>query len=707
MSVAPAAAVAVPAHRRVRRDHWAALALFLLASSAALVHAGQPLAKLTTSVLGLGGDPYQTLWRFDGLVRAIARGSLDVSGDPIRNLGPLPWLPLHLLIGEPLAVNLVWLAQAPLAALATFLLGRSFGLRPLAASLAGLLAAFAPYRVAESLGHFGAMQLFWIPGTLAAFLGFLRAPSPARAGILALLLIGTSWTEHTLFLTTLVALFVASLLNWHSMHGVLARRSSCLLTLAALAAVSALGVFPFRRELALVAGSESPLAPSAEQRWRFAPTGGSLLTPAAFHLVRPNPTYGDPRDTVADRTHFLGAAASLIGLGGVLAFRRVRNQGTGLLLLLSVVGVALAVAPRVPGVASAVSSLPLFSAVRVTNRFLVLPAFAVPLLAAGALQALWFSGSGKGRFRRPLAFLFALLLVFEILPAVPFPAQSAGIPPFVALLVSERPGPILEIPAASDYLVASRAIHASAVHGREPIAHIAFERVTDHSAKARLLRVPIFRDLLLLRVADLERPTFFGQDPETLAHAALASEGIVAVVLHGTIDGRPVLRPATSGLAPAGAEDIARVRAFLTRVGFAEEPAGPDTFVFLVPPWPNGRSAVVAVSGPGWERSGRREDETRHAALAGSAELEVRVMGASSRTLELSFRAAPGSRAGSVSIVGPAGRTQVAARPGELVRLPLGTLAPGHHAFTMLLDAPEILIENPSVTDQTSDGPPA
>ena len=663
----------------------------VLALGGTLLLAGpRVLAELGGSVIGLGGDPYQTLWRFDGLAKALARGSLTVTGEPFRNFGPLPWLPLHLLFGEPNAYNLVWILQGPLTALATYALGRTLGLQSFPAGIAGILAAFAPYRLAQSLGHFGAMQVFWVPATLAVFLSWLRKPTVSVTLFLAFLLIGTAWTEHTLFLTTLVAIAVAGVFFFNRVRAFCTRPKATLLVGILLLLIVAGAVLPFRSELAETSKPTSRLNLGHEQRLRFAPTFKSLFSLAPFQVFSDTlEPYGTSAQTVADQVHSLGALAVI--LAGVSVWgpgeMRTRRRSALFLAGLIILGIGLAVASRVWLLAPIFERLPIVSALRAVNRFLVLPSFALPLLAAGTLRA----------WPKIISVLLAGLLLLEVLPKQPFPAQPAVIPAFYAQLALERPGRLLEVPGVTDYLVASKALYASVVHGREIAGSIAFERVDNPREREALLRVPFLSDVLLLRPTALERPTFFAQKQADIAHAALASEDIAVIVLHGSTEGRPVLRFGADGPKTASLDDISGVRKALREAGFLEERVGYEVFLYRIPAWPRTRSAAVVLQGPGWERANRSPDGTIRAALTKETQFEIRVLGEKPIPLVLRFRIPDGSASGDIRLTSPSGESQIkSVRPGESVHWTLGLTSPGRHSYQLGVDERGIIVENPS-----------
>lgn len=665
-----------------------------LAAAGALAMALSAPGSLHTHVLGLGGDPYQTLWRFTGLQEALARGTLAVPGEPLRNLGPLPWLLVHTLTGEPLAYNIVWMLQFPLAVGATFALGRVLGLHPLAAAFAGLLVAFAPYRIAQSLGHFGAMQLFWIPAMTAAFLNWLRRPSYVRVFLLALVGVATAWTEHTLFLTALLALCVLLVVVRRELRAVL-RRGEVWRHIAVLVLILFLGgIAPFRQEVLRTASSTSELNPGHEQRLRFTPTFAALVTPPTFHAMRRvDAPYGTSSLPAADRVVSLGTA--LLVLAGVAVIRErpfVRQRELLLPALLTLTGIALSLAPRTTIGAALFNVLPFFSAVRAVDRFLALAVMTLPLLAVRVLTEL---GTNRSRGYRALAVVLASLLLFEGAPQVPFPSQRAVIAPaYAALAQDSSDGGVLEAGASVDYVLASHAVFASTTHHRPVLGSIAFERVEKPPTRTQLLRLPVVRDLLLLRVEDLEQPTFFRQHPARIAASALRSGGVAHVVLHASVDGHDLLRQSAAGVRPITREELQRVQTFLRAAGLSEVAQAEGTVIYRVPA--AAESIPVAARGSGWQRVSRRQDGTVQAALTHGATVEVYAV-EPVRNIQLSFRIARGSRSGRLRLRdNPRGETS--AVPGDVVRLDLGAVPSGMRRYVMDIDAPEIIVENPSVT---------
>ncbi len=109
-----------------------------------------------------------------------------------------------------LSYNLLFLATFVLSGLGVFLLVRDLTSQTAAAFLAGLLFAFAPYRV-EQLSHLQVLSSQWMPFALLGFHRFARSGRwpPLVFGSLALLVQGLSCGYYLLFFSPLAAAFAA------------------------------------------------------------------------------------------------------------------------------------------------------------------------------------------------------------------------------------------------------------------------------------------------------------------------------------------------------------------------------------------------------------------------------------------------------------------------------------------------------------------
>lgn len=162
-----------------------------------------PLARHATTAIGPDlGDPLFNIWVLlwtSGQVLAAASGDLGALGDYWQGniFHPQPYalalsehltpqmlmaLPVLALTGNGiLAYNLLFLASFVLSAGALFWLVRTLTGHSLAAFIAGLAFAWAPYRL-EQLSHLQVLTTFWMP---LALLGFHRFVATGRTAPLA------------------------------------------------------------------------------------------------------------------------------------------------------------------------------------------------------------------------------------------------------------------------------------------------------------------------------------------------------------------------------------------------------------------------------------------------------------------------------------------------------------------------------------------
>jgi hypothetical protein len=183
-----------------------------------------PLAThLSTKIAGDLGDPLYSCWAMmweDGRVMAALSGHVSALAD-FWNTNIFYPSPLTLTFSEHLtpqalqvlpifaathnillAYNLLVLSTMVLSGLAVYLLVRDLTSEPVAAFVAGLAFAFAPYRFVQ-IGHIHVLSSYWMP---LAFVGFRRFFVTGRArpligGAVALALQDLSCGQYMLYFT--------------------------------------------------------------------------------------------------------------------------------------------------------------------------------------------------------------------------------------------------------------------------------------------------------------------------------------------------------------------------------------------------------------------------------------------------------------------------------------------------------------------------
>jgi hypothetical protein len=481
------------------------------------------------SIIGQGGDPWQTMWRFEHKATGGVRefwNDISGSGEPrLANLSVWPWMPIHAVFGEPLGYNLIWILITILSGYAMALLVQLLtGSKTILASaslLAGIAYMFLPYRMAHAFGHFGAMQMQWIPFIALVVIHYLKKPALWKVILFGILYAIQAWTEHHyalwLFIFAILALLVyrKEIREWISSYrNVLIHGIIVLLLLV-------FGVFvPYIPTIKLAASPDDTLSLGTEQTVRFSADLFSFITPSPQH-----PLWGRFSDALfaqfftgndAESVEYLGISILLV----ILFFHRhipIRQKRLWIwtIIVFGVIslGPVLHLFGRETGIPlpyALLAKLPVFSSVRVVARAGSIVGFATCVLFGWALAT--------NIHRKRTAGIGAIVILLEFL-FIPFPIQSAQLSPAYAALKDAQGSRIIEIPTATNYTAASRSLYASLLHGKELVGNISLERGASGEDLELARSLPAVRQILYLRTTDLmeKRSEFFGQDiAETL-----------------------------------------------------------------------------------------------------------------------------------------------------------------------------------------------
>lgn len=487
------------------------------------------VTELTEHVAGQGGDPWQTLWRFEFKERQLSvpgfwREEFLGGGEPrLVNLSVWPWIPIHLLFGEPLSYNLIWIATSIFAGYSLFLLLRWLFIRyrvvgrypVVAATMAGLLYMFTPYRIAQSFGHFGAMQTQWLPLALLLFFMLLERVTFWRLAGLALVVIAQAVSEHHYALWLLMTIGIILLIEqkpvlawWRRKPGRWATVGMAAITFLVIGVV-------YWPTIRLAAMANDQLSLGLEHSIRFSADPFAYIIPAAFHSLWGTVSYAvftaDFTGNISESTHFLGFLPLLL----VFFFsQRLPIGQRRLWFTVAAAFFVLSLGPRLhllgritplPLPYTLIDSLPVINAVRTVARAGVLVTVAWSILFG------WVLVTNLNR-RSSIIYVTAAVLVEFLF--IPLPRQSAILSPAYAA-INRLPGSrLIELPATTNYTASSRALYASLTHGKEVVGNIALERGADVSDLKYFRSLPALRQLLYVRRADLEqgRTDFFNQN---------------------------------------------------------------------------------------------------------------------------------------------------------------------------------------------------
>lgn len=501
-------------------------------------------------VAGSGGDPWQSLWRFEDQELRIKNIEFwqDFFGGreaALVNYSTLPWMPLHLLLGQPLAYNIIWLLSFVLSGyfmyhLVMYLLNQrlkieKWKLKIQAAFLSGLMYMFLPYHVAHAQGHFGAMQIQWLPLAVLLFMRYVNRPQMRTVLPLVGVVVIQAWVEHHYLVwyalwAAIYLLFEAGTLKRHFVG----RWAWISLGASAVGILLLVGL-PYWPTVRLALAPVSPLQLGVEQTIRFSADLFSYIVPASFHTVWGKAVQALVREgfsgNVSESTHFLGWSVILllIFFGQKIPRRQFRLWAT-----VAVIGWVISLGPRlhmlgrvwpVPLPYALIDAWPVVSAMRAVGRAGVMVGLAVTVL---------FGWVAATQIRRTgVAGLAAGVLMLEFL-FVPVPLQSTKLSRAYDR-IGQLPGQaIIELPAVTNYTLSSRALYASARHGKKVLGSIALERAEGSESTREMRSLPALRHLLYLRTGQLrrERPDFFDQKiPETLSDT-LRWLDIGAILIH-------------------------------------------------------------------------------------------------------------------------------------------------------------------------------
>lgn len=526
------------------------VAALLLTTPVAL----QPLHHMA----GTGGDPWQTMWRFadtgQRLQAAWSAGQLPsfitlefLNGGPARliNLSAWPWMWLYALAGLPLAYNLIWLASFVLSGFAMYLLllwlfGQNqikFGprRRHVAAWLGGLMYMMWPFRVAHSLGHFGAMQTMWLPLLVLLLFITLKHPTAWRVLGLAILIAVQTWTEHHYALW--FAFFVLLTLAWQPKRylEIIKSRRGQILAIVFILTLAITVILPLWPTVRLAGTNSDALNLGQAQTERFSADLMAPLVPASFHTLwgrLSNQLFAQSfTGNVSEATLYIGWVPLLL----IIFFnqRVPKNElkfwwtAAAVFFVISL-GPTLHVFGRATGIPlpyALISWLPVISSVRTVARAAVIAGLAVSVIfgwvMATQVKRGWVAAAA------------AVMIALDFL-SVPIPTMSARLSPVYDAVTSLPGKSIVEIPAATNYAAASRALYASTIHGKEVVGDIALERGQDAAVLTEVRSLPALRQLLYLRTNHVrdDRTDFFEQSLTETLPDVLEWLGVGAIVVH-------------------------------------------------------------------------------------------------------------------------------------------------------------------------------
>lgn len=492
-------------------------------------------ANITTHVAGMGGDPWQTMWRFEHEWENRDLLELFGGGEPrLVNISVWPWMPLHVMFGQPVAYNLVFLLSFILSGYFMYLLVRYLTYHEAAAFLAGVLYMFLPYHVAHAMGHFGAMQTQWLPLAVLLLFMWTKRPSFSRTLGLALAVTLQSWSEHHYVLWLAIFGVVYAIVELRLPNPKFKNRIPHVLLLGVLIITFAL--LPWWPMVRLSTQPGNNLSLGVEQTIRFSADLFSFITPPQWQPIWggiAHELFGRHfTGNVVEATQFLGLLPLLL----LLFFRQHIPRRQKILWFTSAaVFFVISLGPRLhvfgavlplPLPYALFDSLPTFNAVRAVARAGVMVGLAVSVLFGWVLAT---------QLKRTISAGIVLAVILAEFLFLPVPLQATKLS-HAYDVIRQLPGKsLVEIPAATNYTVASQALYASLVHGKETVGNIALERAVGPEALQEARSLPGLRQLLFLRTKALlqdERDSVFDQNLEEALPRVLRDLDAQAIAVH-------------------------------------------------------------------------------------------------------------------------------------------------------------------------------
>lgn len=430
------------------------------------------------------------------LVAHLRSGVADTEGDPLLNAWTLRWVQ-HTVLSHParlydgnifgpnprtiafselllpqaimawpvwllshdslLAYNLSLLVTYPLCAVFMYALSRALNANRAAAFLAGLLFAFAPFRI-DNNAHLQVLSMQWMPLAVLAMIRLIQRPTKWRAlaVMMTMALVALSSIYYAvMFATALVAFLIMEAIRQRRAFTTRAG-GLLLIALAAAAVVVVLIDLPY-----LTMRNEQGITRTLDESYENAARGASYLTTSpgsvVWHHLLPVATIGP--STIGSSALFPGALLSLFAFLGLWRIRRPWMLGVFALGFISFI---LSFGPTW-GAKGAGWPLPyrllyqhlvVYQGLRGPDRFGALVLLALGVFTAIGATAVWEGIAVKWSRLRAYALICAVLasgvalvdVATHLRPIVPVDRSADTLAPYRWLASQGDPGIIAEFP---------------------------------------------------------------------------------------------------------------------------------------------------------------------------------------------------------------------------------------------------------------------
>lgn len=438
----------------------------------------------------------------------------------------------ELVFGRIAGYNLLFFASFILSGFGMYLLAYYFTKNKPASLIAGIIFAFSPFHVHNSLStNVGTMHQEWMPFFalyLFKFFDNLKTKNFLLAGLFLGLI---AFTEHQLLAFTLVFVLFFLIYKIITRPKIFLKVKFWLLALVGAAILSVVFLFMFRSLLEIAFSGNNYLDPGFKAAVKYSNDALSVFVPPNFHALWPD-AFSDLRGTFERRidSSFSAYAGFSVLILSLLAFFRQRSSKKWFWLAAALGFFILSLGPhlhykgeidppiRMPYLL-AYNYLPFFNNIRTVGRLFVWSMLSLSVLAAwGSAYVILkirnkkeeiredISGEniikkdkidlfGTNRKQQIIFFIISAVIMLEFL-SIPFKTNTLLHSTFYEKLGRDKEKcSILEVPGSTDYDFASRDLVWKSIHRKNTVNGYDFARVVDdHYTFQR--GTPIIRTLL-------------------------------------------------------------------------------------------------------------------------------------------------------------------------------------------------------------------
>jgi hypothetical protein len=488
------------------------------------------LGSDTMQVIGVAGERMNVLRDL-----GIFKGTLELLARSEFNIVTL-YAYFELIFGRIVGYNLLFLASFVLSGFGMYLLAYYFTKNKPASLVAGIIFAFSPFHIHNSLStNVGTMHQEWLPFFalyLFKFFDDLKLKNFILAGFFLGLI---AFTEHQLFAFTLIFVLFFLVYQAITRPKIFARKKFWLFAIAGAVILSVVSLFIFRSLFEIAYSENNYLDPGFRAAVKYSNDTLAVFIPPSFHSFWPK-AFSGLRETFERRIDsffsvYLGFSVLLLSILGLFGFRSHKSKkGIWFWLAVALGFYVLSLGPYLhfkgeiePPVKMpyllAYSYLPFFNNIRTVGRLFVWSMAAFSVLAAwGIAYAMSKIKNEKSKidedksedtdlterenmfaelsfYQKILFISICAIIILEYL-AVPIKTNTLLHSQFYEKLGQDKEEySILEVPGSTDYDFASRDLVWKSIHRKNTVNGYDFARVIeDHYTFQR--GTPIIRTLL-------------------------------------------------------------------------------------------------------------------------------------------------------------------------------------------------------------------